>query len=188
MVENKQLILFLGLTGSGKSTMINYILGHRFEFDDESGEVQPVNKHIALPVFADSLASSTTSYPATYPLFEKSPISLCDSPGLGDTRSEETQVGISLCMDKVLNQATTTIRAAIVVIDYPSLVAEKSARFKKLLASLAEMLTAINACGSSLFFVYNRLARGVKQNYILKKLNDLLETQEIKQSQKTSNV
>lgn len=174
VVQDKNLVLFLGLTGSGKSTTINYLLGCRFEWDDD-GVAQSADH---LPAFVGRGAESGTSYPATYDLSGDGLLSLCDCPGLADTRSLETQVGISLCMDTVVHQPDTNVRAVVIVIDWSSLLDRRAGPFRQLIAAVGDIISDIEPIKSSLFFVFNRVTTHVTQASIVKKLSTILEAEQ----------
>ncbi len=177
---NDSQVLLLGHTGAGKSTTVNYLLGEKFTIGD-GGLAQPVKSFADLPAAsADSLAS-VTSYPKAFSLpssaKNRTRFSLCDCPGLSDNRGPEIQVGISFCLDAVLQKATD-IRALAIVVDYASIMSERSESFRSLIASLAQVMRTPDRDSSSLFLILNRLNRGVTKNYFVKKLSDILSEEE----------
>lgn len=181
--KDQNVVMFLGYTGAGKSTLINYLLGFAFAYD-ENGDVLPKNKAITLPAYSNNGVKSITTYPAIYrlPVWSKhlnfyTDFSLCDCPGFGDNRGSEKHVGIAMCLNAVRNKART-IKAMVVVNEYAILQTHRATKFRELLYSLGNIVKNIPKHANSLFFIFNRLTFRATTKTLTAKLTDILEKEE----------
>jgi hypothetical protein len=86
--KNKHLVIFLGKTNSGKSTLINYLAGKELLCDQE-GDIVLENPNDPLAAKIGCGDSSITSLPSILeanPGFFYSNLFLCDLPGFNDSR------------------------------------------------------------------------------------------------------
>lgn len=88
--KNKQLdnlVLFYGVTGSGKSTIVNYVCGTRYEIIDDDifkpkkGEFNKLKVSSRDNGYSETLYSETLTYKDPVDSFE---LNFCDTPGVGD--------------------------------------------------------------------------------------------------------
>ena len=126
-LRDENLVLFIGRTGSGKSTTIHFLKGTQFirdpkhsthfipaDSNDNSGDDL---KHIKL---AYQVSESVTKYitPVTMSLndiiiddnsvkFNKNRIILCDTPGIGDSHGIEVEVANSLSLIHAIRNANS---------------------------------------------------------------------------------
>lgn len=102
-IRDKNIILFLGETGSGKSTTIHFLCGSSFEREQKAGRLHFAPTKIKLPELASFSTSASTVSETTYInaiRFQGSIVGaevadevvLCDSPGFGDTRGPEVDI------------------------------------------------------------------------------------------------
>jgi len=119
---NKSAVLVLGLTGVGKSTLINYLQGRAII--QQRG---PVNGLIAdeksldkkSPVIGESAINSQTKMPDLYDCGKD--YWLCDTQGLLDSDGEEGDIISRLSLNLLL-QSSMNIKGLVIVIDTLNLV------------------------------------------------------------------
>lgn len=117
-VEGKNLILFLGMTGSGKSTAINFLLGRDLkEITNQWGQSvwEVENQEGDFPKIGHSISTSETIYTKGYQVNEDPGLMLCDTPGRGDTRGENYELSASLSIDQTIRNAAS-ISAVVVTV------------------------------------------------------------------------
>jgi energy-coupling factor transporter ATP-binding protein EcfA2 len=123
-MEKKQLILFFGDTGSGKSTTVNYFSGINLKetknnFGIKTIEVADDCKHFPHAKIGQSIVTSETKFMQAFPIImqilrgdtrasgymDLSQIMLVDCPGFGDTRGELYNICTKISVDKTFNNA-----------------------------------------------------------------------------------
>ena len=113
-LRDENLVLFIGRTGSGKSTTIHFLKGTKFRRDpkhathfipDNDNDVSDDLKHIKLDY---QVNQSVTKYmtPVRISLGENRVI-LCDTPGIGDSRGIEVEVANSLSLIHAIRGANS---------------------------------------------------------------------------------
>ena len=167
-LSEKQLILFLGATGAGKSTSINFFLDHPIQrkrvlgeevlYLNEEGMDPHTLKNIAKigQSIGTSETASTKGYPVPAALKEElladgvKEIERCllvDSPGFCDTRGINYQILSMLSIDQTIRRSEK-IRAAVLVVPYETLRADRGSRFVELLKSFEDMFPQAFEVGS----------------------------------------
>ena len=104
LVRGKKIILFLGRTGTGKSTTIHFLAGSKMiqKLEDDRTIIVPAeikNPDLEKVVCSTKASSSETRYirPVTVNYkdvgaFSRGSIILCDSPGFGDSNGPEVDI------------------------------------------------------------------------------------------------
>uniref|UniRef100_A0A915D8Z4 G domain-containing protein n=1 Tax=Ditylenchus dipsaci TaxID=166011 RepID=A0A915D8Z4_9BILA len=119
-LKGKEIVVFLGVTGAGKSTAINYLLGHTFERVDneENGQsyfqIDP-NSNAPSAKMSNGFGSET-QYPSSYVL-PSANFLLVDMQGIQDTGGDTRTALYSLSIRMILTGAAR-VRAIIVVINF----------------------------------------------------------------------
>lgn len=130
MVE-RDVIFFMGNTGSGKSTAVGYFLGLPLEtFINRVGEevvrikkdASDVDPGVVMPKIGQSLGESETLYTKAYPLSDT--LTLGDCPGFNDTRGSDYELCTNLSIDRAV-QKTNRIRAIILTVPVHSFLADR---------------------------------------------------------------
>jgi GTP-binding protein EngB required for normal cell division len=99
VMENKDIILFLGNTGAGKSTTIHFLAGSKMKKVRQKGfyHIEPID---SAPCAREiNVAASTQSVTKSMTVVElPNGMIICDTPGFGDTTGPETDIanGIGL--------------------------------------------------------------------------------------------
>ncbi|MGD9109074.1 MAG: 50S ribosome-binding GTPase, partial [Gammaproteobacteria bacterium] len=201
-IKGKDLVLFIGALGAGKSTTINMLLGQNFKmvlskYKNNKGKVvlRPAliinnqNGNLKLAKMGH-IDQSETLYPEAFKNVDKSDIYYCDWPGFRDTRGTEARLAIFLA--KLLTiQYARSIRGAVIVIDYET-ERNKVLRLQKHHIKDAECLEEFmkkDYAESSIFIVNCRLQptefdvntfrKNFSSTYGVKKKNVLFMTPEI---------
>lgn len=91
-VHNKDIIVFLGKTGSGKSTLINYLNNKELRVND-IGEFELTDPNDKSAMKMNGGPISETSFPG---YIAKDNVLFCDMPGFGDTRRTKGRATQSL--------------------------------------------------------------------------------------------
>lgn len=164
--KEKDLVLVIGNTGAGKSTMINYLLGCPMKREEGRVRVQE-----GYPEFAKiglDKCYSATLYPEAYAAVEGH--SFCDVAGWGDSRDpkfkKEFQITTAICTKIAINSAKL-IKSIIVVVDQESLVAGRAASLSSVFNALENFFhsSGINNLSSSVIFAITKI-KYKRMNYL----------------------
>eukprot|EP01012_Entosiphon_sulcatum_P036897 TRINITY_DN4714_c0_g1_i2.p1 TRINITY_DN4714_c0_g1~~TRINITY_DN4714_c0_g1_i2.p1 ORF type:complete len:1252 (-),score=229.89 TRINITY_DN4714_c0_g1_i2:5512-9246(-) len=165
-LKDKEVILLLGPTGSGKSTTILYLAGckmHEIQVEVHPGGKKAHIDAISVPqelrhVRSSAANSSETRLvtPVEIP-YGAQKVIVCDSPGIGDTRSNEVDIANSVALLRV----TSACQGAKVVhfCTYPN----HGGRGEGLVGSLEHVRNFVKAATdhlASIFFVFTRYPPG----------------------------
>lgn len=139
--KDGDMVLFIGPTGAGKSTLVNYLCGTRYEI-----------KHDAFGgVFAQYLEGARevtrvgmdpTASETLFPQISKKegcPFLYCDLGGLFDSRGSEEQVCAAISA-MLLSRLAKSIRAIVVVCAFSDLQTVKGEAFKNTAHALGKIL------------------------------------------------
>lgn len=126
----QDLTFVIGATGSGKSLLINYLLGHRITIDEDDCAKIEANKDLReVPQVAACHGEnfvSKTRFPSVYQGY-------CDTPGFKDTEGRESSHALSMYLAKHLAHS---IRGFIIVIDINAILLTKGKEFVDQLRSI----------------------------------------------------
>ncbi|MCC6127778.1 MAG: hypothetical protein IT584_01055 [Chlamydiae bacterium] len=117
-LQGKDITLFIGNTGAGKSTLIAYLLGAKLKPKQNLGgeECFAVEEDSdRYPVIGQGLGTSQTIFAQGFPIAGGSSTVFCDPPGFNDTRGEEHVLCANLTVDQAVSQARS-IRAIVLTI------------------------------------------------------------------------
>jgi GTP-binding protein EngB required for normal cell division len=177
---SKNIVLFLGKTGVGKSTTINYLLNYKFQ-RGRGGHAYPLNPAILPPAQMGDSMETITIYPEVYD--SECGFALCDCPGFEKDCDVEMQITRSLCMQMMVSQASS-IRSVVVVIDYQSIVAERAKGLKDAALTLGQLLGKSTNLSRSILFIVTRLEEGIDKPYLLEQINKVIKAEESKLKEK----
>lgn len=141
-LSGKELIIFMGNTGSGKSTSVNFLLKTRLKniknaVGDSVVEVDPEQGlRDDIPRIGQSIGNSETLYTQAYPL-QDSPFMLTDCPGFKDTRGQKHELCTNLSIDRAI-QGSGTIKSIVITVPIHSFLDEKGNAILELVETVKE--------------------------------------------------
>ncbi|MDF2939758.1 MAG: hypothetical protein K0R66_400 [Gammaproteobacteria bacterium] len=185
----KDVILFIGPTGAGKSTTINYLLRHALEedvLDDGETILKVVENKEKKSAKMGTTVESCTTYPESFSE-PGSPFSYCDCPGFFDTRPKE-RIITNMSIDMVAKSARK-VQGIVLLLEDAALFGQKAAGFRELVATLRRLIKdldkktprEIDQLKASMMVVYNpkgNLKRNEKHIYT--RLAKLIESEQPK--------
>ncbi|CAF2749764.1 unnamed protein product [Rotaria sp. Silwood2] len=150
-IKNKDIIFFLGGTGSGKSTTIHFLAGSKMIENKVTGlnhlslvEINnPDLKHITTSPFARSETRYITSVKVNFDdvgRFTRESIILCDSPGFEDTSGPEVDIANGLGIVNVIKGCKSV--KPVVIISYKS-IGDRLQGLKDLMYVLSALIPGI---------------------------------------------
>lgn len=121
-IESKSIVLFIGETGSGKTTMIKSLLGYKMGKRKFKGMnwitiVEKVTDQKVLDMHSNPSCKSVTRYIVAVkpkPDMKAGEIYLTDSPGWGDTAGVEVQIANIIGVKNALRKCRTVIPVLVI--------------------------------------------------------------------------
>jgi ribosome biogenesis GTPase A len=164
--KGKDIVLVLGNTDAGKSTIINYLLGSELEeAENELGDVIVKTKDPQKEwAKIGHTLNSQTFLPSVY-VSEDCPFVYCDCPGFNDSRTEEKRLNTTIATQLIIN-AAEHIRAIIVIIDVADLTHRKGEGMKDISIILSRLFKENMEPNSFLFVFNNKTGRNMKLSNI----------------------
>ncbi|CAF0744473.1 unnamed protein product [Adineta steineri] len=152
LVKNKEVMLFLGDTGSGKSTAIHFFSGSKMIEQEIAGldHITPteIHNHQLLKITTTPFTKSETRYiiPVTVSFkdvgaFTDGSIILCDSPGFKDTHGAEVDIANGLGIVKAIKGCKSV---KPIVLNSSKSIGDKCEGVKKLAYVLVGMIPDIH--------------------------------------------
>lgn len=195
-MAGREIVLVIGNTGSGKSTLINYLQGRKLEqrASDETGTawLETVdNSMVHSPRIGHGVLSQT-DYPEAFECGKR--YLLCDTSGYLDTRSQEKNLCTYLAL-QIVSRYAEKIKAIIAVIEIPALEAAKGNVGFESLRVINELFTQQNQLSKSTLFVFTKPETGhgnrVTQAQIIRRITskiDALAESENQDNRKLHNI
>ena len=169
-MKNKELVMFIGSTGAGKSTIVSYLLGATLESSqNRMGEcvVKISGVSDSFPIIGQSVGTSETTYAQGFEFDTTTQAKegfnnclLCDCPGFHDTRGTEYELCTNLSIDKTIKQSEN-IKAIVLVIPYASFLVERGQIILKTFETLTDMVPSFleeNEIWKSVFILITKTA------------------------------
>ncbi|ETN98841.1 hypothetical protein RFI_38646, partial [Reticulomyxa filosa] len=165
-------ILFLGGTGSGKSTLIHYLAGSKMEKQivDGNNHIAPVEvKNKALRnVVTSARAVSETRHITAVPIdlkemrvfTEEDSVVLCDTPGFEDTSGPEVDVANGIGIIRAL-KCCKSIKP-VVLVSYTAL-GNRMSCVRGLARTLGQIISSIDDHLSAVEYVFTKFPKKEKQ-------------------------
>ncbi|TAK73099.1 MAG: hypothetical protein EPO11_09060, partial [Gammaproteobacteria bacterium] len=167
----KDIVVCLGLTGSGKSTAIAYMLGAPLEKEEGIQGYNIVLKdHPDYPKIGTS-STSETFFPQTY-VNKLSHFTFCDCPGFKDNRSPEEQLMVNINSRLPPRLARTT--KIMVTIDINSLLTTRADSLRNLCEILGQFIKDSAKIKKSIFFVVTK-AEKVNEDKFFDQIEEIIK-------------
>ena len=177
-IKGKKIVLVIGCTGSGKSTLINYLLSNNILFEKKSmktvakaektGEKFPEIGHED---------ESKTLFPEVY-TDTKSGLSYCDFPGFFDNRPFEEKVSISVNCESAITNAT--VQAIIVVLSYSEFDAQRGKLFRSLNQLLQSFICDVESILPNIIFVLSKPSEDITHDNFYEYVNERVNSSRLK--------
>lgn len=154
--KTKEIILVMGNTGSGKSTVVNYLLGNEMiKSFSTLGETVFTTKldNSSFPKIGHN--ESETLYSMLYK-DEATKLVYCDCPGFYDQRGDEEQICTEISMQLILKYAQS-IKAVLIVIDYNELYVTRGNGFISLNKTLSKLFKTLDSVFNSILFIFTKV-------------------------------
>lgn len=164
-IRDKDIVLIIGLTGAGKTTLIDYLLGK---------EMLRTKGRITSKTKANDNRNETESNTLFAEGHSKEDlgISYCDTPGFLETRTLEDRICTSVSLELAVKLARS-IRGVIVVIEAPTLTTVRGELFRKLSEVLSILFKDPSNVYSSVQFVFTKIDKVT--DYVIDLNNDKKE-------------
>ncbi|MCC0653480.1 GTPase [Clostridioides sp. ES-S-0001-03] len=182
-LKEKSILLFLGASGVGKSTCINYLKGCDMEekTDAETGQVYITAKDSAVDI--GNGVYSKTLCPEVVDIENKA-FSLCDCPGFFDNRGAEYMIAGAMLVRETIS-ASLKVKGIVVILDYQSLLDSRHTLLIDTAKNLKDMFNEYTQYKENFFFIINKIPKPLSGNVtkekvrnILKKVKEDLDSQE----------
>ncbi len=158
----KKIHQFIGITGSGKSTLVNYMLGYKMtELQDDLGNIIAIPEAGA-PACVGHDVASCTLFPGVYGAKNNS-ATFADCPGFFDTGTEERKIAVSMNTQLAI-RAASEISSVAIVIDVASL--RRGEGLSELSLLLSKLFVNHKEVKESIVFVFNKNAKATKEGII----------------------
>ncbi|CAF0784452.1 unnamed protein product, partial [Adineta ricciae] len=179
LIRNQDILLLLGETGSGKSTMIQFLAGCRMTqkkveiasgcflvhiTTDDIGKDPRLTNVISSPFNRSEtryIASVTVQLKDILGSCEDGDVVLCDAPGFGDTAGPEVDIANSLGVIEALKQ-TKSVKL-LVLSSYTSL-GDRGQDIQKLTNILVNMVDRIENKFESIFYAFTKYPSEINVN------------------------
>lgn len=172
----KELCLFLGTSGAGKSTTVNYLMGVSFEaIEGSRGKFRIAsNQHFQkIAKMADNNFESFTTWPECFEEKEYK-LTLCDFPGFDDKRGIEQQY-INVLSSKGIIHQSKGVKAIIFVISKGELSSNKGTAFTEMMIALSLLLDNPEKYIDSIYFAFTEKERSNGEAWDIEDFLDQIE-------------
>lgn len=161
-------VLFLGASQSGKSTLINYLLGALYDRDKKlvSGKENAV---------VGTGFDSETTLATVYRMQNHPECWLADTPGFFDDRGNMQRIMTTLSLEKLTNQMQIC-GGIVFVVDYFSLASSKADAFMQLAHICCDLLNLTTADQPSVLFAFTKATPDVTKEKLLENLNQFAQS------------
>ncbi len=175
LIKNSSIVLVIGCTGSGKSTLINYLLSNKITFKNQAIDViaEAEEKGENYPEIGHQTESKTI-FPEVF-VDKQYNVAYCDFPGFFDNRSFEERVSISINTQSAIVNSKN-IEAIIVVFSQAELIAQRGKLFKSLSKLLDNLICDFESILPNIIFVLSKPNSNITSEGFYNHVNDLVNS------------
>lgn len=174
-LQDKNIVLFVGRTGAGKSATVNYLGGRQFELveDPKSDQeiLQIVTGQTLLAAIGDDF-DSKTFYPQAIP--RSSPdFVFCDCPGFFDSRTHEENLCTILTTQLAIKLARNVTAVVICIPREDLLPANKGANLRLLVDRINSIFQNFGSIAPKVLFAITKGNKKLQKSHIRNNIDDL---------------
>lgn len=172
-LKEKSILLFLGASGVGKSTCINYLKGCVMEekTDEETGQIYITAKDSAVEI--GNGVYSKTLCPEVVDIANRD-FSLCDCPGFFDNRGAEYMIAGAMLVRETIS-TSSKVKGMVVILDYQSLLDSRHTLLIETGKNLKDMLGDYAKYKENFFFLINKIPKALSSNVTEEKIRNILK-------------
>ena len=164
--NSNNVVMVLGSTGAGKSTLVNYLQGASYEkdpvFDIVKAPLRLSEKSKEYAQTSDCMGKSTTTIPGMYN--HNTDFVYVDFPGFGDLSDDEECLLASALVARYFFRYVKSIKAIVVVTNIDEITATRGKYFLKLVETLQTVIKELDLVKSSLFFLLNKFEDDIEKH------------------------
>ena len=188
-LKEKDLVLVIGNTGSGKSTVINYLLGNKMKAEFHKGKkviVGMSQDEINYPKIGLSNLSETL-YPMVYEdLFNN--LIYCDCPGFGENRGVSEEICGEISIEIAIKLANS-IKAILIIINANELDAKRGECLSQLNHRLLKLFKNFDEIIQSIFFVFTKVDdNDITSEHLIQQIEQKIDDQVSLSSKKSQSM
>lgn len=167
-------VLFLGITGEGKSTFINYLCGTDYKLE----KVKRARKVVPTSPEAAAVGHSPTSFTILPQIIKMTgkPYVLVDLPGFEDTRgtAEEICAAASICM---LTKQLKLIQSIPFAVSWPTLADARMVSYRKAAENVGAMISHDPKTAENVILVVTKPEEDLAEDEIRERLEELVKAE-----------
>ena len=164
-IKGRDIILILGCTGVGKSTLIHFLAGSKItvtETEDDIPHWAPETIMDGLKdvvVSCSSVSATNGIHAVSVDTTEKSYI-ICDTAGFADTRGEEYEIASGIVMTDAIRSARSV--KLTIVLDEGSMSSKFLILRKQIVPSIIKLIPTFKEHAGSVFYLFNKTFDSMK--------------------------
>ena len=160
LIKDKDIILLLGSTGAGKSTLMHFLAGSHMRMTEIDGvehlEPEGVMTGMEDVSLSCSSRSETTGIRAINMHFNEKNYTVCDTAGLGDTRGPEQDITSGIVMTNAIRSARSV---KVVLLITQGAISDRYSNLRKtLVPSITRLIPTFGDQVSSVFYLFNMIS------------------------------
>jgi len=175
-LKDKDIVIFMGKSGCGKSTTLHYLSGTHFGYN-EDGELIPLitfNEHIKI---SSKMRSETKGIVPLTLKHDRFSIFACDSAGFNDSRSLEIELANSLSLLDALRDCNS-IKPVLLV--SPECLGSRGQSFKSLVEAISRLFHNWESVITSFTVIFTKTSfGGIKMEHSLQSIQSEINDHEI---------
>ena len=159
LIKDNDIILLLGSTGAGKSTLMHFLAGSKMRMIEVRGtqclEPEVVMEGLEDIAFSRSSRSETSGIRAVTIHSDDKEFVVCDTAGLGDTRGPEQDITNGIVMTKAIRSAKSV---KLVIFITEGAISDRYSNLRRtLVPSITRLIPALSDHVCSVFYLFNKI-------------------------------